>query len=94
MHLLIDVIEHAEPGGTVRFGTSHEGEATLFVIERIEAGASGEATRRTVEASGLDPDKGLALWQRIGSLMGATVTMPHGPRSRPGYRIAVATFRP
>lgn len=90
VHLLLDVIEHAERGTTVRFAAQVQRDEMIFVIERLEAGPSSDAAPRNDEESGLDPDRGLALWQRIGALIGAGITVPHGPRSRPGFRVAVA----
>lgn len=90
VHLLVDVVEHSGTGATVRLAGSIQGMELMVLIERVEAGPSSESPR-SAEESGLDPERGLALWQRIGALLGAAVTVPHGPRSRPGYRIAVAT---
>jgi K+-sensing histidine kinase KdpD len=89
VHLLLDVIEHSGQGATVRLTGRIEGDQLFFVIERLEPGPSSESARRNERESGLDPDHGLALWQRIGALFGAHVTVPHGSGSLPGYRIAV-----
>lgn len=89
VHLLLDVIEHSGQGASVRLAARNDGDQLLFLIERVEQGPRSESARRNERESGLDPDHGLALWQRIGALFGAHVTVPHGVKAMPGYRIAV-----
>jgi hypothetical protein len=73
----------------VRLAGQVEGDHVIFSIERIEPGPSSASARRTTQESGLDPERGLALWQRIGALFGAHVMVPQGASKRPGYRIAI-----
>lgn len=88
VHLLIDLIEQSERGARVLVSSAIEGDQLVTSLERLGQGSTSEATRRPEEI-GLDPDRGLALWQRIGAHVGASVTVPHGARSRPGYRVAL-----
>lgn len=88
VHLLVDLIEHSESGARVQVSSVVEGDSLVIMLERPGQGTTSESSRRPEEA-GLDPDRGLALWQRIGAHLGASVTVPHGPRSRPAYRIAL-----
>jgi signal transduction histidine kinase len=89
VHLLLDVIEHSGGESVVRLAGRLEADHVVFAIERIEPGPSSASAPRIAEESGLDPDRGLALWQRIGALFGAHVMVPHGGKNRPGYRIAI-----
>ncbi len=89
VHLLIDLIEHSDRGTTVQVSSMTEGDRLIIAMERQEGGRSSDSARRSAEETGLDPERGLALWQRIGAHIGANVTVPHGPKHSPGYRIAV-----
>lgn len=88
VHLLVDLIEHCEAGARVEVKSEVEGDTLVISLERTDHPRS--PSNRRPEEHGLDPERGLALWQRIGAHLGASVTVPHGPKSKPGYRIAVA----
>jgi signal transduction histidine kinase len=88
VHLLIDLIDHSERGATIEVSSTTEGDHLVIVMERLEDGPSSDSTGRSADEAGATPDRGLALWQRIGAHLGISVTVPHGYKRRPGYRIA------